>query len=169
MCSSDLAGGGSAAIAALATVPGASRVLSEGIVPHSREAFAGIVGGTPEGFCSARSARRLAMAAWDRCRRQGAAPEAAVGVSCTASLATTEAKRGEHRVFVAVQTLGMTSTVGLNLLKGRRSRAEEEEVAAALVLDRLEEVVTGAPSTPRRAFRASRDATLPQALRSIQA
>lgn len=137
------AGGGSAAIAALAAVPGASRVLSEGIVPHSREAFARFVGGTPEDFCSPRAARRLAMAAWQRCRDQGAESASAVGAGCTASLATKGTKRGEHRIFVAIQTLAVTSTAGVVLSKGLRSRAEEEAVAAALVLDRLSAVVTG--------------------------
>lgn len=143
------AGGGSAAIAALAGVPGASRVVSEGVVPHSREAFAAFARGAPEQFCSPRSARRLAMAAWERCRQQGADAQSAVGIACTASLATTEAKRGEHRIVVAVQTLGTTSTAGLVLIKGRRSRAEEEAVAAALLLDHLVAVVAVPPTGPR--------------------
>lgn len=143
------AGGGAAAIAALASVPGASRVVSEGIVPHSREAFAALVGGVPEQYCSPRAARRLAMAAWERCRSQGAAAADAVGVACTASLATTEPKRGAHRIVVAVHSLGVTSTAGVVLTKGRRDRAGEEAVAAALLLDRLHAAVPGSTTPPR--------------------
>ena len=50
------------------------------------------------------------MTAWERCRRFGARPEAALGIACTASLATTVPKRGTHRVIVALQSLEETLT-----------------------------------------------------------
>jgi hypothetical protein len=135
------AGGGSAAIPALVALPGASAVLLEAIVPSAREAADALLGGPQESYCSSRAARRLAMAAWERCRRHGAAIDSAVGIACTASLATTTPKRGDHRVVVAVQTLGETSVATLGLVKGARSRSDEETLAAALILSRLRAIV----------------------------
>lgn len=135
------AGGGSAAIPALVVLPGASAVVLEAVVPSAREATDALLGGPQESYCSSRAARRLAMAAWERCRRHGAAIDSAVGVACTASLATTVPKRGDHRIVVAVQTLGETSVATLGLVKGARSRSEEETIAAAFILARIGAVV----------------------------
>lgn len=140
------AGGGSAAIPALVTLPGASTVVLEAIVPSARAATDALLGGPQESYCSSRAARRLAMAAWERCRGQGAAIDAAVGVACTASLATTVPKRGDHRIVVAVQTLGETSVATLGLVKGARSRRDEETIAATLILERLGAFVGTSPS-----------------------
>ena len=135
------AGGGSAAIPALVALPGASAVVLEAVVPSAREATDALLGGPQESYCSSRAARRLAMAAWERCRRHGAAIDSAMGVACTASLATTIPKRGDHRIVVAVQTLGETSVATLGLVKGARSRSEEETIAAAFILARIGAVV----------------------------
>lgn len=135
------AGGGSAAIPGLVTLPGASTVVLEAVVPSAREATDALLGGPQESYCSSRAARRLAMAAWERCRRHGAAIDSAVGVACTASLATTAPKRGDHRVVVAVQTLGETSVATLGLVKGARSRSDEETLAATFILSRLGAIV----------------------------
>jgi hypothetical protein len=56
------------------------------------------------------------------------------GIGCTASLATDRPKRGAHRVHVALQTSSLTATHSLQLTKGRRSRAEEEDLVDRLVL-----------------------------------
>jgi hypothetical protein len=135
------AGGGSAAIPAFVALPGASAVVLEAVVPSARAATDALLGGPQESYCSSRAARRLAMAAWERCRRHGAEIGAAVGVACTASLATTVPKRGDHRIVVAVQTLGETSAATLGLVKGARSRSEEETIAAAFILARIGAVV----------------------------
>lgn len=130
-------GGGATAIARLVATPGASAVVIEAAVPYAREAVDRLLGGPQETYCSARTARRLAMAAWQRARDLGAPAERAVGAAVSAALVSREPKRGEHRVCVAVQTLAATATATLVLEKLARSRAEEEEVAAALVLDAL--------------------------------
>lgn len=137
-------GGGSAAIPHLLTTPGASRVVLEAVVPYAHEAVVEFLGGRQESYCCSRTARRLAMAAWQRARRLGAAAEQAVGAAVAASLRTREPKRGPHRIFVAVQTLAETSVAALELRKGARSRAEEEQVAASLLLERL--VAAASPS-----------------------
>jgi nicotinic acid mononucleotide adenylyltransferase len=134
------AGGGSEALTHLATCPGASGVLLEGSVPSARSALDGWLGGPPESYCSARTARLLAMAAWQRARALAATPPgmaaaaAACGLAVTCGLKTRSPKRGPHRVFVAVQRLAATHVAELVLEKDVRSRAEEERIAAALGL-----------------------------------
>ncbi len=138
-------GGGSAAISGLVSTPGASSVVLDAAVPYARAAIDDLLGGPQETYSSRRTARRLAMAAWQRaCRLDEAAgtervtaAKRAVGVAVTAGLATTRPKRGDHRAIVAVQTLAATRVVELVLEKGARSRAEEEAVAAGLVLVEL--------------------------------
>ncbi|MBM4022429.1 MAG: hypothetical protein FJ284_09355 [Planctomycetes bacterium] len=136
------AGGGAAAIARLVTTPGASAVVLEAAVPSARAAVDGLLGGPQESYCSSRTARRLAVAAWQRaCRLQeaeGTAPAEArarsVGAAITAALRTRSPKRGPHRAIVAVQTREATRVVELILAKNTRSRADEEAIAADLLL-----------------------------------
>jgi nicotinamide mononucleotide (NMN) deamidase PncC len=128
-------GGGSEAISHLVTTPGASGVVIEGLVPYARESVDTLLGGSQEKYCSPRTARRLAMAAWQRARARGADPERAVGVAVAASLRTRRPKRGEHRICAAVQTLHSTTVANLLLDKEARSRGDEERLAAALVLE----------------------------------
>lgn len=126
-------GGGSRAIFDLCGVPGASRVLHEGLVPYSRESVERLLGGPQEHFCDRRTACRLAVAAWQRAAA-AATPESAIGAAVTASLVTLAPKRGSHRVHAAVQTASATHTATVELVKGARSRSQEEAVAADLVL-----------------------------------
>ena len=126
-------GGGSGAISALCETPGASRVVVEGLVPYAREAIDRLLGGPQEQYCSERTARRLATVAWQRAAA-AASPRTAIGASVTASLVTLEPKRGGHRAFVAVQTGSTTHVASVELVKGSRSRDQEEAVAAALLL-----------------------------------
>jgi hypothetical protein len=80
---------------------------------------------------------------WQRACGYGATPEQAVGIAVTAGLKTTRPKRGDHRIIVAMQTVAATSVAELVLEKDARSRSEEEQVAAVMLLDRLEAVASG--------------------------
>jgi nicotinic acid mononucleotide adenylyltransferase len=149
-------GGGARAIAHLVGTPGASSVVLEGLVPYAREAIDRLLGGPQESYCSSRTARRLAVVAWQRARDLGATAAAAVGAAATASLRSRVPKRGEHRLFVAVQTLRATATAELVLEKGARSRDEEEALAAAIVLAELAAADGGAATAlPPAALRAT--------------
>ena len=61
-----------------------------------------------------------------------------IGVGCTASLATDRQKMGEHRVYIAVQTLQQTIHFSLRLQKDARTRWEEERLVADLILNAIE-------------------------------
>jgi nicotinamide mononucleotide (NMN) deamidase PncC len=128
-------GGGSRAVAELLEVPGGSRTLLEAVVPYSAPALIAWLGSIPDEFCSARTARAMAMIAFERARQYEESKTLPVGVACTASLATDRPKRGPHRVHIALQTADRTATWRLQLQKERRSRAEEERLVGRLLLN----------------------------------
>ena len=146
-----ITGGGSGAVAALLEVPGASASVLEAVVPYAAAALQQWLGGPVDHFCSERTARTMAMRAFERARELVAAggPVAAAteppiatllrGIGATASLASTRAKRGAHRIHVAWQSADTTSVVTCELRKGERTRAEEEQVATQLVLQAVAE------------------------------
>jgi nicotinamide mononucleotide (NMN) deamidase PncC/nicotinic acid mononucleotide adenylyltransferase len=143
-------GGGSGAIAALLEVPGASAAVLEAIVPYAERALEDWLGGPVEHACSERTARAMAMAAFERAREFSAAdPHTLRGIGATASLVSNRPKRGPHRVHVAWQSADMTVALSCELEKGRRNRAEEERIATCLLLDVVAEAcgVAGAPLT----------------------
>lgn len=132
-------GGGSGAISTLLGEPGASRSILAATVPYAPEALIEWLGGPPDEFCSSRTARAMAMRAFLKAHIYD--PQAAAcGVAATASLASDRPKRGPHRIHGAWQTAATTAAWSLELEKGRRSRSEEERVAAALVLNAVAEV-----------------------------
>ena len=129
-------GGGSGAISALLAVPGASRTVLAAVVPYASQALVEWLGGRPDEFCAARTARAMAMAAFLKARTYD--PQARTcGVACTASLASDRPKRGPHRAHLAYQTATTTCELSLGLEKGRRGRSEEEGIVAALVLNMI--------------------------------
>lgn len=138
-------GGGSRAISALLEVPGASRTVLETVVPYSAAALSEWLGARPEHFCDDRTARAMAMAAYQRALRFAQAANSSptsrplAGVACTASLASDRPKRGAHRLHAALQTEASTVVQSLELTKGARSRLEEEQLAAAAVLNLIAE------------------------------
>ncbi len=144
-------GGGSLAISQLLTVPGGSRTVLECLVPYAAEALAKFLGAPPEHYCSSRTARAMAMAAFQRARAfvqdravepAGAGGQAPIvgGVACTASLASDRPKKGQHRAHLAVQTKDYTLSAHLNLQKGSRSRLQEEELLCCVILNLLAEM-----------------------------
>jgi nicotinamide mononucleotide (NMN) deamidase PncC len=150
-----ITGGGSGAIAELLERPGGSRVLLEAIVPYSADALIDFLQTTPEQFCSARTARLMAMAAYQRALRLARAGSessdnvasgnnaAAIGIGCTASLASDRPKLGDHRIHVAFQRRDTTAEFSLVLAKGQRTRLAEETIAAQLVLNVTSEACGG--------------------------
>jgi nicotinamide mononucleotide (NMN) deamidase PncC len=135
-------GGGSLAISDLLTIPGGSKILLAAGVPYSAAALQQLLGKVPEQACSEPIARQMAMAAFQQARAYaGQNASHAVGLACTASLASDRPKRGEHRVHVALQTPESTHSWSLTMEKDQRTRGEEERLAADLLLNWLAEVV----------------------------
>ncbi|NUQ63398.1 MAG: hypothetical protein HUU20_13045 [Pirellulales bacterium] len=134
-----VSGGGSGALASLLIAPGASRTIFEALVPYSENAMVDFLGGRPDQFCSPQAARAMAMAAFQRACRYGGTADAVAGLSCSASLATDREKLGAHRAHVALQSADTTVTWSVELEKGWRTRAEEEELVCRLVLNAVAE------------------------------
>jgi hypothetical protein len=138
-------GGGGQAIAWLLAVPGASACLLEATVPYSPVSGQQWMGGAataPASLCSEEAAVALAREAYSRAMHlsvtehgltlSAAAP--VLGVGCTAAVASTRPKRGEHRCHVAAYSSAGVATYSLRLAKGRRDRAGEDAVVSRLVL-----------------------------------
>ena len=132
-----ITGGGVQAASKLLTVPGGSQTVLDVQVPYSRTALVEFLGRAPDRFCAEETALAMAAAAW----AQAAAlqpPEddegLAIGVGVTASLVSGVPKRGPHRAFIAVQSLGGTSVGHVEFEKGRRSRVEEDALVADAAL-----------------------------------
>ena len=143
-------GAGSAALAWLLAVPGASRTLLEGTVPYARSALRALLGADPADHVSRETAIAMARAARARAEMLGAEDHAGVpviGLACTATIATDRAKRGAHRCWVAAATAGGVDTYGLVLEKGARARADEEALVSRLVLHALA-LACGVPAAP---------------------
>ena len=135
-----ITGGGSGAIASLLEVSGGSASVLEAIVPYAATALEKWLGGPVDQHCSERTARAMAMAAFERSRQlSGDDPQRLRGIGATASLVTTRPKRGPHRVHVAWQSAEATVTISCELEKGRRDRAEEEAIATQLILTAVAE------------------------------
>jgi nicotinamide mononucleotide (NMN) deamidase PncC len=131
-----VAGGGSGSIAALLNVPGASRSVVEALVPYHEQSLIDFLGQKPEHSCSPDTARLMARRAHERARWL-TSTETCAGVGCTASLASDRPKRGEHRCFVCVETIGERRIFSLTLAKDARSRADEEHVVDAVILNAI--------------------------------
>lgn len=147
-------GAGSQGVAWLLGVGGASRTVLEVTVPYAAASAVGYLGFEPGEFASvevavglARSARRRSVELVLGASESGGASgvtgeqesaEALIGVGCTAAIATDRTKRGDHRAFVGVDVGGgEVRTYSLNLKKGERDRAREEEVVSRLLLNAL--------------------------------
>jgi len=145
-----ISGGGSAFISDYLATPGASASLLEALVPYSPESTDQFLGFKPENYCSERTARLLASSALRRATELDALAVARrsdsessstsrdlsrlVGIGATASLVSSRPKRGEHRVFCAIQTRFGTYSASLTLKKDARTRPEEERLAADFIL-----------------------------------
>ena len=138
-----VSGAGTAAVAWLLGVGGASRTILEVAVPYGRRAMQEFLGFEPEQSAAAETARQLARQCYRKARRQidaasdTAGDYPAVGLACAASIATDRPKRGEHRAYIAAWDAAAVATYSLRLHKGRRDRAGEEAVVSRLLVRAL--------------------------------
>ena len=130
-----ITGGGSGAVAELLRVPGGSRLLLEAVVPYDQQALTAFLGFEPSQACSVETAAALAQRANQRAVAFAPSGARLVGLGATAGLVTDRPRKGEHRCHIAVTTEAGTDVASIVLDKGRRDRAEEEDlVARAIVL-----------------------------------
>mgnify|MGYP001823751362 CR=1 FL=1 len=125
-----VAGGGSGAVHALLSHPGASRFVVDVRIPYSPESLAEFLGETPESACSEETARRMAAKALDG---------ATLGVACTAALQTNRERRGADRAHVCFLTADAAFAQSLEIPTG--SRREQEAVLSGKLLRLLADFV----------------------------
>ena len=138
-CALAITGGGSRLIGDLLQVPGGSRSVLEAVVPYADAALSSYLRSRPDQFCAPRTARAMAMVAYQRALGIEAENARLLGLGLTASLVSDRPKRGPHRVHAALQTVERTVTHSLELAKGTRERAGEELLAARIGLNLLAE------------------------------
>lgn len=143
-----ITGGGTSAISALLSVPGASRSVLEAIVPYHESALTDLLGRAAEQACSAATARSMAMAAFQRASRfsDKSEPDYLLGIGCTAALTTDRSRRGQNRCFIAVQSIRETREIAIELNKAERSRETEEALCAETIIAAIRVALALEPS-----------------------
>ncbi|MCC7300574.1 MAG: CinA family protein [Verrucomicrobia bacterium] len=121
-----LTGGGSGALNALLSTPGASRFVTEAHVPYSTEALERFLGEKPEHSVSPATASKLAQTA---VRGQDTG---VLGISCSAALMTDRERRGDDRAFICIKTAESEKLFILGFSK--TSRAEQEALLSDWLL-----------------------------------
>lgn len=121
-------GGGSGALHALLSTPGASRFVADVRIPYSPEALEAFLGEKPEHSCSPETARKLAAAAF----QFPVSNFKFLSVSCTAALQTGRQRRGADRAFICIKT-GETEKL-YALYFSKASRAEQEALLSDWLL-----------------------------------
>ena len=132
-----VSGAGTQAVAWFLGVAGASRTILEALVPYGRESMNSFLGFEPEQSASVQTAKDMARAAFRKAKTQLEDDSPAVGLSCAATIATDRPKRGEHRAYVSAWDEQGNTLYSLNLHKGLRDRAGEEELVSRLLVHAL--------------------------------
>jgi hypothetical protein len=95
------------------------------------------LGFEPGQSASAQTAKDMARAAYRKAKSQLEDDSPPVGLACAATIATDRPKRGEHRAYVSAWDQTGNTLYSLNLHKGFRDRAGEEEVVSRLLIHAL--------------------------------
>ena len=136
-----ITGGGTGAIGELLRYGGGSATLLEAIVPYSQQALDAFTCRKPEKYTSTRTARAMAMAAFQKAillqssGQRGL--EHLLGIGATCTLATTvERKERQHELHVAVQSLQKTTSYSISFLE-KRDREHEETIVARSIINMI--------------------------------
>ena len=130
-----VSGGGSGAVHALLTHPGASRFILEAQIPYSPPAMFDYLGEKLDGFCSESAAQTMAERAYERAlifTLSGDSPQPILGIACTAALQTTRERKGSDRAFLCIKSRKRETVRMLEVEPG--SRADQEEVVSTALL-----------------------------------
>ncbi len=139
-------GGGSGALNALLTTPGASRFIADAHIPYSPEALERFLGERAEHSVSPATAFKLAGEAFgsatgivESALRADLRSESArynnsryIGVACTAALQTDRERRGDDRAFICIKTEASEKLYAIYFSK--TSRAEQEALLSDWLL-----------------------------------
>ena len=122
-------GGGSGAVHALLSHPGASRFVLEVQIPYTQRAMFDYLGETIESACSAETARTMAGRAFERAVVFTLTEPVKIpilGIACTAALQTTRERRGEDRAHIHIKSRDNELARKIEFQSSDRKRQEEE-------------------------------------------
>ena len=137
-----VSGVGSQSINWLLRVPGASNTLLEATIPYSNESLDRYIGEVPRQYVSKTTALSMAKAAYIQGIQYGNGMDI-IGVSCTGAISTNRKRRGGNQAFIGLWGPRLKYVAHLILKKGERNRVEEEELVSSLIVQYIEEKLTG--------------------------
>ena len=115
-------GGGTNAIASFLRQPGASNTILESYIPYSRESLAHYLLRKPEQYCSLDTTLSMAAKAFSAAKKIDTSSKNTLlyGIGITASLATLDDKKGDHRFHIVIQGQKFSKSISCILKKGLR-------------------------------------------------
>lgn len=134
-------GGGTEALGELLRYGGGSATLLEAIVPYSQQALDVFTGKKPEKYASTRTARAMAMAAFQKAiliqgsGQKGLEHLLGIGATCTLARAG-ERKERQHELHMTVQSIQSTTTYSICFLE-KRDREHEEAIVARSIINTI--------------------------------
>lgn len=136
-----ITGGGAEIIGELLRHGSGSATVLDAVVPYSTGAMDRFLGRKPEKYCSEKTARLMAMVAYQRAlelsRGEGSADQEVIGIGATCKLKAANEREGRtHEVHVAIQTACQSGVSTLELTAAR-TREQEEKIAALLIFNLL--------------------------------
>lgn len=129
-----IAGGASQVLGWLMSVPGASNTILEALIPYSRTSMNQLLGKVPLQYTNQQTAEEMAILAYNRALKLSRPGWAVVGVGFTGTLASASPKFGDHRFCLSTRTSGRLWTSTICLIKGMRSREEEDIISSRFCL-----------------------------------
>ncbi len=132
-------GGGSELVTWLLNHPGASRAVVEVQVPYHERAVQDYLGAPGPHRANADTARDLATRAFARLRILDRPTGFALGLGCTAALATNRVRRGDEQAFLALRLEDEYRFFSLDFVKGGADRLKQEDILSRFALTALEE------------------------------
>ncbi|WP_232308757.1 nucleotidyl transferase family protein [Methanosarcina lacustris] len=137
-----ITGGGAEIIGELLRHGSGSATVLDAVVPYSTEAMDRFLGRKPEKYCSEKTARLMAMVAYQRALELSkgsgglADPDVIViGIGATCKLKAANEREGRiHKIHIAIQAACETGVCTLELAADR-TREEEEKIAALLIFN----------------------------------
>lgn len=129
-----ITGGGTGAIQKLLHKGGASAWFRDAFVPYSKESLDSFLGFSPEKYCSAQTARQMAMESFKYCASLTGNFDNSIGIACTATLAknSNEREGRKHNFYIARQELNLSEVESYEFIEQRNREAEEEIVSNIL-------------------------------------
>lgn len=137
-----ITGGGAELIGELLRHGSGSATVLDAVVPYSTNAMDRFLGRKPDKYCSEKTARLMAMVAYQRTLELSKGPDGladpnVIGIGATCKLKSANEREGrKHEIHVSLQAACKTGVVTLELT-AERTREGEEKIASALIFNVL--------------------------------